>query len=154
MFRKKVELLADSIDKAFGGEGAFIAKMRRGVGAHFDFLVENPRLPLFVLREIVDAPERRETVKEVLLPVFGRVVGHLQELFDRESAGGNIVPVTALEIVLNIVSMNVFAIASLPLTLMLAGKGEGERAEFLQARREQIIEQVLARLTNAEGGMS
>jgi AcrR family transcriptional regulator len=154
VFRKKVELLADSIDKAFGGEGAFIEKMRLGVGAHFDFLVENPRLPLFVLREIVDDPERRETVQEVLLPVFGRVVGRLQELFDRESARGNIVPVTALEIVLNIVSMNVFAFASLPLSLMLAGKGEGERAAFLQARKEQIIEQVLARLTNAKGGAS
>ncbi|MDR2414897.1 MAG: TetR/AcrR family transcriptional regulator [Odoribacteraceae bacterium] len=152
VFRKKLQLMAESFYMVFDQDIPFLEKIRRGVTMHFDFLAANPRLPLFVLREIVDNPGREESVREVLLPVFSSAVARLQTILDAEIARGGVAPVTALEVTLNMVSMNVFAFASLPLTMMLSGTAASERERFLETRKEQIIQQVLARLTTPGGG--
>jgi AcrR family transcriptional regulator len=148
VFREKVGLLADSFIMVFEREIPFLEKMRQGISAHFDFIAANPRLPLFILREIVDNPARLEACREVLLPAFRRAIGELQQVLDAESRHGTIVPVPAIDVMLNMVSMNVFAFLSLPVAMMLSGTREEERDRFLQHRKEEIIEQVLSRLTN------
>jgi AcrR family transcriptional regulator len=150
VFRKKIQMLADSFVTILGREMPFLEKIQEGVSAHFDFLAANPRLPLFVLREIVDNPDRQETCREVLLPVFKRVIEELQDALDAERARGASVPESARELMLNIVSMNVFAILSLPIAMLITGTREADRDQFLQDRKQQIIRQVSSQLTGGK----
>ncbi|MDR2130673.1 MAG: TetR/AcrR family transcriptional regulator [Odoribacteraceae bacterium] len=113
VFRKKIQLMADSFLAICEQDRPFFEKIERGVSSHFDFLAANPRLPLFILREIVNNPACEETCREVLVPLFKRAIANLQNILDAEVAGGTIAPVSALDVMLNMVSMNAFAILSL-----------------------------------------
>ncbi|MDR1414289.1 MAG: TetR/AcrR family transcriptional regulator [Odoribacteraceae bacterium] len=146
VFQAKIQLLADSFTTILGREMPFLEKIEQGVGAHFDFLAANPRLPLFVLREIVDNSDRREVCREVLLPVFKGVIEKLQKALNAEIESGSVAPVSAMDMMLNMVSMNVFAILSLPVAMLLAEVKEEDRDRFLERRKRQIIEQVLTQL--------
>ncbi|MDR1273639.1 MAG: TetR/AcrR family transcriptional regulator [Odoribacteraceae bacterium] len=147
VFQKKIQLLADSFVTILSQEIPFLEKIQQGVSAHLDFLAANPRLPLFVLWEIVGNPDRQETCREVLLPVFKKVIEELQEILDAERRRGASVPESAQELMLNIVSMNVFTILSLPIAMLLTETREEDRDQFLQRRKQQIVRQVLSQLT-------
>jgi AcrR family transcriptional regulator len=145
VFEKKIRLLAGSFTTILDSELPFREKLQQGISAHFDFIAANPRLPLFILREIVDNPGRQATCREVLLPVFKGVIARLQGLLEEERARGMTVKGEAVEVVLQMVSMNVFTVLSLPIYMMLTETREEDRAAFLETRKEEIVRQVLAR---------
>jgi AcrR family transcriptional regulator len=149
VYREKARLMAGAFTAIAGLEVPFAEKVERGVAAHFDFLAANPSLPLFLLREIVGNPEREACCREVLVPVFREVLQVLREMIERER--GAVEQAEVEDILLSMVSLNVFTFLSLPMFMMLTGRGEEEKKLFLQQRKEQIIQQVLARLESLDG---
>lgn len=143
VFREKLKVMADSFVMIVDRDLPFQERIRLGVEAHFDYIASNPELPHFILNEVVGNEERRELCREVLLPVFGDVLEHLGAAIRDEVGKGTIRPVDPLDLMLNIVSLNIFVFMAVPLVKMVGRINDVEFACFLEHRKQQNVELVL-----------
>ena len=146
VFQQKMSLMAQSFLTVVDQEISPQERIRKAIEFHFDFLADNPRLPLFILREIVDNPERRVSCQKVLMPVFQKVIRSMMTLLNREAERGTIAKVDAFDFIMSFVSLNIFTVLSLPVVSMLVDIKEGKTEAFLRLRKEQIVQQALDRL--------
>lgn len=143
VFERKVKLLATSFAMIGEQDIPFLEKIRRGVETHFDFVAAHPGLPFFVMREILWNPDRQELCKRVVLPVMENVIHKLTVGMETERKKGNIIPVDPVNLMLNIVSLNVFVFLAPSLMGMLAEQGGRDYQSFLQERKEQNVQLIL-----------
>ena len=55
----KLSLMGRSVLASFGTPDLpVLERLKRGIGSHFDFLMENPDLPRFIVNEVFSRPER------------------------------------------------------------------------------------------------
>lgn len=146
VFESKVGLFVDAFYSPDLPGETFEDKLRRKIGAHFDVLVKNPKLPMLVLTDMANTPERVHLAKEALGPFPGKLFAKLDKELEEEVAKGTIRPVEAKDLVMNILSLNIFAFVSLPLFAAINDLPEAELQEFLQHRKQVITDTILQSL--------
>lgn len=146
VFREKLKIMADSFVVIVERDLPFLERIRLGIEAHFDYIASNPRLPHFVVHEVIGNQERGELCREILLPAFSGVVEHLGDAIYKEIKKGAIRPVEPLDLILNIVSLNAFVFIASPFVKLLAGVDDKEFTRFLQRRKQQNVELILREL--------
>ena len=147
VFEEKAHLLASSFYSLFDQDLPFVEIVRQAVGGHFDFLVANPRLPMFVIGEILTNEERREQVKRILMPKLSLLYASIQKAIDREVEAGRMKPALAVDCMLNVVSLNLFTIVMTQIISYTEnGLTEDNNEDFLKHRRENIIQLILTSL--------
>lgn len=147
VFEDKIAIMGQSILDSFANpELPFVERTKIGVGAHFDFLVANPDLPRFVVNELVSKPERNEIIKEKISSLAGNVMKNLQREIDIEHKKGNIEPISVIDLMIDIVSLNIFVFLAYPILESFAVEPFGGRDQFLQARRKENIEVIMRRI--------
>ncbi|MCD8164662.1 MAG: TetR/AcrR family transcriptional regulator [Bacteroides sp.] len=144
VFTSKAEMLANSFTSVFDSKLSFFDKVKLAIATHFDFLIENPRLPLFLINEMLHNPLQRERAKAIITPNVLQLFSYVQENIDEEVKKGTIYPIQASDLILNIVSLNIFNIVLLRLASedgkMIFGKTD---REFLEERKQNTIRMVL-----------
>lgn len=146
VFQEKAKLVASSFDVIIDDELPFLEKIAKSIEAHFDFLSSNPKLPLFVVNEIIGNAERKETCKQIFLPIVIKLQKRLKQEIDKEVASGTINPITPLDLIFSIVSLNLFAFLGRPIIDMVTGNDEKARYGFMEHRKQENIEVILSRL--------
>lgn len=146
IFEEKIKLFVGAFFITDGSEGSFEENLRRKISAHFDLIGQNPRLPLFILRELGSKPERVSLLREAIGNLPQTLLQRLGQDLEGEIALGNIRPVTPQDLLLNILSLNAFTFASLPLIASVIGVSPDQQAWFLQHRKEEIIETIVRSL--------
>lgn len=144
VFEEKIKLFSTSFFSVFDQDLPFKEKIRLAVTKHYDFLLENPRLPMFIIGEMLTSEERKEQVKKVLLPKLTHISTNMQKAIDEEVSKGNMAPALAVDIVLNVISLNIFSVV---FTQVIIDKetylGINSIEEILEHRRENNIELIL-----------
>lgn len=144
VFDDKLRLLNQSFSMVFEQNLSFADKVRRAVETHFDFLAANPKLPSFLLREIVANSDRRETFKGMLYPKLIKIFTMLEKELKTEEAKGNVAGIMPADLLLNIGALNAASIVG---ALVLFEKDDEEsrlaRNAFLKQRRESTVAFVL-----------
>lgn len=115
------------------------------IEAHFEFLKDNPTLPFFVISEMNNNPHLIETMKENIGEVMGESYKKLQSEIDDYVAQGIINPITALDLLLDIVSLNVSAFVMLPIMKSVVSN-EAEQNAILEQRKSEIKETINRRI--------
>ena len=147
IFEAKARILTDSFIGVFEQKLSLEEKIIRSVGQHFDFLVKHPKLPMFIMQEILSNEEQKEKVKKMLLPKLMILFRNVQKIIDEESEKGNIRSTSAVTVVLNAVSLNVFSIVFAQTATNKNGDFiYGDKNDFLQQRRENNIQVILKSL--------
>ncbi len=146
VFEEKISYIAGNILAIDAGEDSFEEKIARMVGAHFDFLVQNPLFVPFIVGELLANPERFVPVldKHGHYPqgIFAKLDGELQ----KEVARGTIRPISTLDLVATVMSLNVTPFLVLPAIHKLTTLPHGAVEAWFAARRQENIDTVLARL--------
>jgi TetR/AcrR family transcriptional regulator len=118
-------------------------KIRHFIDFYIGVISRNPFIPLFIISEINKHPERFiETILPRELPkpqVFMRQV-------EEEIAAGRIRPIHPRHLIINIISMCVFPFIAKPMARFALGLNNVEMNVFLEERKEQVTEFVLAAL--------
>lgn len=118
-------------------------KIRHFIDFYIGVISRNPFIPLFIISEINKHPERFiETILPRELPkpqVFMRQV-------EEEIAAGRIRPIHPRHLIINIISMCVFPFIAKPMARFALGLNSVEMKLFLEERKEQVTEFVLAAL--------
>ena len=119
------------------------------IETHFEFLKANPTLPHFVISEMNNNPHLIETMKENIGEVMGKSYKKLQNEIDEYIAQGIINPITALDLLLDIVSLNVSAFVMLPIIKSVVSDKDEQNA-ILEQRKKEIKETINRRIIKTE----
>ena len=146
VFENKFNLIITSIATSFNNkELPFVDKIKLGMELHFDFLAENPALPRFLINELISRPERLHSLETNLTDNAKIFIQYIQQLIDTEAEKGEIAHIDAMQLIINIGSLNVFVFTALPLIELFAFE-PNMKVDFLQKRKQENIELIMCRL--------
>lgn len=144
---EKMRLMSRSVLMAFGEAGLpLIERLRKGIENHFDFVVENPCLPRFIVNEVMSRPERHEAFKRRIGYLLGAVVEGLQNELDEAADRGETERIDVRMLMLDIVSLNIFSFIAMPIIEPLIGDLAADRETFYRLRKAENVEVILRRI--------
>lgn len=146
VFQEKTRLIASSFAAIVNDDLPFMEKIAKSVEFHFDFLAENPKLPFFVLNEIIANETRKETCKYIFLPTIKQTQRKLSKELKEEIEKGTVCSIEASDLLLSIVSLNAFVFLAYPVVDMIANENGIAAKAFLEQRKQENIKMILARL--------
>ena len=124
----------------------FLDKIKIAIEAHFDFFVQNPDLPRFVVNELISKPERRKILEDKIGIITGMLLIQLQKEADEATETGLMRKINILDVMIDIASLNLFVFVALPILKSSAVVAYGGEDEFLKARRRENVEMIMCRL--------
>ena len=131
------------IRQMFEGEQPLEEKIRRFVDFYIGLISHNTFIPVFIISEINKHPDRFfETIfpREMPRPeVFFRQV-------EEAAAAGRIRPISPKHLIVNIISLCVFPFVGKPMLRLVLGMSAGETRLFLEERKTEVTNFVLAAL--------
>lgn len=141
IFEQKARLFASAF---FGidGEGLdFMQKLTLRIGAHFDILAANHRLPFMIINEISTNPNRIDALRETIGEIPRAIIMQFESELQQEINNGRIREITAFDLIINILSLNIGLFITMPiLKRVLPG---GVDSDLLERRKIEIITTVL-----------
>lgn len=148
IFEEKIKgLMQFVIAPIANGEGNLIEKVICGVETHFDMLLENRWLPVFIVNSMNSHPELYAELLENISDILNGVIATLQTEFDRAYEAGEIRRIDVRKLIGDIVSLNVFPFLSTPMFMRVAGFKPGEEDAFFAMRRQENMETILNRIS-------
>lgn len=118
--------------------------LRQRIELHFNIIQECPNIPFLVVNELLTNPDRINILKQNIYNISIDAFGALQTILDKEYAAGNIRKVDARQLIINVVSLNVFAFLSLPIASEIFNLHNSEMQQnYLTERKEDIIKTIL-----------
>ena len=143
----KFSLMAQSMLTAFGNPNqSIVERIRGGIGLHFDFVAQNPQMPLFVINEIISRPERYDILYNRVQSVIDSIYANLQRDIDLAAERGEMERIDARMLFISIMSLNIFTFVAYPFMEPLMGDFMANRKVFLEARRAENIETIMRRI--------
>lgn len=146
IFLEQIEAALNVISRSLVSEESFENFLRSAISLYFDTLMQNPRLPYFVLEELVSNPERRKYLREnfVKKPGYAMLYMQLDARVKAEQQAGRLAKVDAFDIMMSVASLTVFTFISLPMYQDLLSRTDEQVREFVGHRKEEVTRLVLA----------
>ncbi len=145
IFLEQIEAALNVIGRSLCDTDSFEGFIEGAIGLYFDALKANPRLPYFVLEELVSNPERRRYLREnfVKKPTYIMFYMQFDALVRREQQAGRLAHVEPFDILMSIASQTVFTFLVLPLYQDLLARTEEQVNEFIAHRKQEITRIVI-----------
>ncbi len=145
IFLEQIEAALNVISRSLASEQSFEDFLRSAISLYFDTLMQNPRLPYFVLEELVSNPERRKYLREhfVKKPSYAMLYMQLDARVKAEQQAGRLAKVDAFDIMMSVASLTVFTFISLPMYQDLLSRTDEQVREFVHHRKEEVTRLVL-----------
>jgi AcrR family transcriptional regulator len=140
IFKEKIQMVSLSFEEIFDKRLPFFETVRLIVESQFDFAAKNPKLPLFILNEILSNKENRALVFNSLSPKVKSIINKLNTMFNEEIAKGTIRPISLSDFLMNMVSMNLTVFILLPIIEEFPSVNI---EKLLRERRESNIQFIL-----------
>lgn len=143
----KMSLMGRSVLTAFGDSRLpLLERLKEGISRHFDFLMENPDLPRFVVNEVFSRPERYEVMRESISRLANSLMQGIQCELDALAEQGEIVAIDVRVLMLDIISLNVFPFIAYPVIEPVFGSLAADRQQFFEMRKAENIEVIMCRI--------
>lgn len=120
--------------------------LRNLICNHLEFIAANPNLPRFLIGEIFSNPERLSTFLDKLREIAPTFMSVLQEKIDEEASRGLCRKVDAKMLMLDIVSLNVFAYMAAPAVNAALGDYIADSGVFLEMRKRENYDTIMRKL--------
>lgn len=144
IFLKKVQTISLHLEDIFEQHLPFFETVRLIVESQFDFVARNPKLPHFILNEILSNKENRTLLLKVLSPQVKDVLARLKEMLAEEIAKGTIRAISMSYFMINLVSINVSTFVVLPILQDMSPAKDNKLIEdMLKERRESNVQFIL-----------
>ncbi len=145
IFLEQIEAALNVISRSLVSEQSFEDFLRSAISLYFDTLMQNPRLPYFVLEELVSNPERRKYLREhfVKKPSYAMLYMQLDARVKAEQQAGRLAKIDAFDIMMSVASLTVFTFISLPMYQDLLSRTDEQVREFVHHRKEEVTRLVL-----------
>ena len=132
------------------GDMPLMERVKRGVEQHFDFIAANPNLPRFVIQEIYSHPERHEIMRSQVLTITKDWLCDLQRHIDESAATKATEWIDARMLLLDIVSLNLFAFIGYPFVSLMFDGLVTDKKVFFEKRKAENVDLIMRRLKKME----
>jgi len=146
IFETKLKLFASAFFSVGQQGDTFEERLARKIEAHFDMLAQNPKLPLLLINELTLNPERLTEIKANMSTIPISMLQSLESDLNAEIEKGTIRPITVFDLIINIVSLNVFLFVTRPIVSTVLNLTEEETEKMIANRRKEIVETVIGSL--------
>jgi len=144
IFEQKASQMLENFSLIFDNNSTFFEKVKEGIVAHFEFLSKNPKLPIFIMREIIADKSRKEFVLNNIFPVGKDILKKFNYAVRKEIENGLIRPVKTIDLLLNIVSLNVFSFITAQIFFDTENEADCEKLRiFLDERKNNNVELII-----------
>ena len=148
IFHETMGMLMEGILEVFTQtEKPFRERIAEALGIHFEVIRENPRLPLFMIREVASRPERFAIIKNVISTFAGNLLIAMQRDINQAVAQGEISHIEATTLLLDMISLNVFPFIVKPVFEAATGLDLNGDSKFWELRKQENTELIMRRLT-------
>lgn len=107
IFEEKVKIFAGAFFSIDEKPGTFLEKLTRKIEAHFDIVARNPKIPFLLINEITTNPQRIQALHKSIGDYPTDIIRRMSEELNEAIARGEVRPITALDLILTILSLNV-----------------------------------------------
>ena len=146
IFKRKVKIMTKSVYEVMNTDLPFLDKLEYGIRKHFEFVLKNPKLPFFLLNEIL----RNETLSywrtNYFIPNIAVLVDKLEVLIQEEVEKGNIRHIHAIDLITDIISLNVFVVCFQPIIDGLTERCGIGYEEYTARRCDENVMLIIGRL--------
>lgn len=141
IFMEQIQAALRVIGQSLMSEDSFDKFIENAISMYFDTLIQNPRLPYFVLEELISNPERRKYLREnfVKNPTYAMFYLQFDARLKQEQQAGRISSIDPFDLMITIVSLVVFTFISLPMYQDLLSRTDEQVHEFVLHRKEEVI---------------
>lgn len=144
---QKLELLASLIkDSVISGNYTLEDKLRHIIDIHIDFIAENPELPGFLVREVFSNKERLALVRAKIEGFAPLLVANLQAELDRGHNEGKYRKIDARMLLIDIISLNVFAFMAAPLVNVVLSGFMDDKEDFRELRKKENFDTIMRKI--------
>ena len=144
---QKLEMLASLIqDSILSGNYPLEDKIRHIIDSHIDFIAENPELPGFLVREVFSNGERLALVRSKIESFAPILVASLQAELDRGFSEGNYRKIDARMLLIDIISLNVFAFMAAPLVNVVLSGFMDDKDTFRELRKKENFDTIMRKI--------
>jgi TetR/AcrR family transcriptional regulator len=138
IFAESIEKISQGIQNLFIQDLDVLEKLKALVNIYIDTLSENRYIPLFVLGELNQHPEKFEEI------INNYIVIHLKKFLlevEKEVQSGKIKPVNPFHLLMNVLGMVIFPFAAYPMVSIIYNKNTNSSVEqFFQERKKEIYD--------------
>ncbi len=137
IFRELTKDTHMALQRALESDGHFVDKIRQLVRDEMQQLLQNPTLPMFVIREISrDAERFRSLVADTpLRQSFVQFSAHVHEAVRRNE----IRPIDPIQLLLHILALVRFPFLAKPMVMTVTGYSESEYQQALEERTNEVV---------------
>ena len=144
---QKMGLLASLIKESIiSGNLPLEEKLRHIIDCHIDFISENPELPGFLVREIFGNQERLALVRSKIESFAPILVANLQNELDRGHNEGKYRKIDARMLLIDIISLNVFAFMAAPLVNVVLSGFMDDKDTFRELRKKENFDTIMRKI--------
>ena len=144
---QKLELLASLIkDTIMAGDYPLEEKLRHIIDRHIDFISDNPELPGFLVREIFSNHERLALVRSKIESFAPVLVANLQSELDKGYTEGKYRKIDARMLLIDIISLNVFAFMAAPLVNVVLSGFMDDKETFRELRKKENFDTIMRKI--------
>ena len=146
VLEEKVQLLASSVLSTLylnAKDLSFTDRIEAFIRGHLRFVMNNEHLPLFVINELVSNPKRIEMLKNKLENMAENFIYVFQSQMNKAVARGEICRINLQTLLMDIVSLNLFAVIAKPLFISITNMSD---EEYFSWRCQEIITVIKKRI--------
>jgi AcrR family transcriptional regulator len=146
VFQVLVSKMFEKMIALFRADISFREKIKLFLGQHIDFLMKNPKLPLFLLNEMSVNPSLNESVRQSLK--YGELRDLIYEKHSKELKGYGIKKSDMPQLMITIVSMSIFPFAAREMIAVMIPQMIDNRKfnAFMEERKEFAVDFILTAL--------
>lgn len=146
VFVGKAQTLLPFFENVFEQHLPFFDTLRLLLETQFNFLRQNPKLPLFLLTEILSNKENRALLFDVISKKAISPMSKLKRMLDEEVQKGTVRPIQFQDLMMNIVAINASTFVAMPILQDMVVQDNTTIENLLAERRESNIQFILAAL--------
>lgn len=151
VFKHKLKIFISSFLQIDEGAVSFEGKLQRTIETHFDMLYKNQNLPFLIINELITNPNRVSAIKEQVKGKIQTIFKQFEKEMDTEIQKGNIREITALNLFISILALNISVFLMKPMMTEALGMDENSFREFALKRKEENVITILNSLRVKEG---
>src|SRR4051812_3219746 len=143
VFEQMASRLFPALLQVLSSDASIDAKIEQVVALYHENLTRNPFLPGYVLAELHHHPERIQPLiaklgggnpSQLIGPIFSRLDAQIAA----EVAAGRMRPISARQLVVNLVSLCIFPFAARPMLSLMLGLDDASFPTFIEERRATL----------------
>jgi AcrR family transcriptional regulator len=144
IFQQKVQTLSQMFEGINEQHLPFTDTIRLFVKCQFDFFSQNPRLPLFVMNEIIANKQNLNLLIEVIQPKISEIFSKLNLLLHEEIEKGTVRPINFFHLIMDVLSMNISTFLALPLlSVTIPNFNDAAKEDLINERCENNVQFIL-----------